>query len=88
MGKPTVDINKVNEVISHIAYANDVIQAAKDKVNLLDLSNVLDGEDLKKKIGFLFDESSIKFKLAYNIIAAIYEGKIPDDSIEMIYSKN
>jgi hypothetical protein len=88
MEKPKADINKINEIISHIAYAADVIQAAKDKVNLLDLSNTPDGEDLKKKIGNLFDDSTIKFHLVYDIIKAIYTGSVPEDKMEMIYSKN
>ena len=88
MEKPKADINKINEIISHIAYANDVIQAAKSKVLLLDLNNIPEGDDLKKKVGILFDESASKFNDIYNIIKAVYTGSSPEEIIHCTYGVN
>jgi hypothetical protein len=88
MPKSKVDINKINEIISHIGYAYTVIEEAQKKVLLLDLANIPDGDDHKKKIGHLFDESKLRFEDIYAIIKALYVGTIPEDRLHMIYSNN
>jgi hypothetical protein len=88
MAKQKVDINKINEIISHIGYAQTVIEEAQKKVLLLDLSNIPQGEDLKKQMGALFVESTIKFESVYNIIAGIWAGEDPKDIVHARFSTN